>query len=207
MKLLNPRDTFTFVIATTVLLFTVVWSALSLWRAFYAFHTGSDPSSYTYREYDFPPTILPLSQHPYNSRMIIDNTVHYAPGDEGRRDWASLFPSSLGFVRLGPDNRTFGISMFHQLHCLQSMQNLVFNEPTTEMGKWHASHCMNYLRQMLLCAADIRLEPFRPDPALGIDKVDGLDLTHTCRDWTRLRDIAEDNFAAWPEDIKAAWHF
>lgn len=52
---------------------------------------------------------------------------------------------------------------------------------------------------MLLCASSTKLEPFVPDPEMGLEKVDGLLLDHTCRDWTVLRELAEDNYAAWPE--------
>jgi hypothetical protein len=52
---------------------------------------------------------------------------------------------------------------------------------------------------MLLCAASNRLEPVK-NVTEGL-KVDGLGLEHTCRDWSVLRGIAEENFAEWPEDI------
>jgi hypothetical protein len=50
---------------------------------------------------------------------------------------------------------------------------------------------------MLLCAASVRLEPFKPDTTLGQDKVDGLELEHTCRDWSRVRHVVEENYDRW----------
>lgn len=47
----------------------------------------------------------------------------------------------------------------------------------------------------------MRLEPFRPDADSGYDKVDGIGLEHTCRDWSALRDVVEDNYKTWPESL------
>lgn len=54
---------------------------------------------------------------------------------------------------------------------------------------------------MFLCAANVRLEPFRFDPQVGQDKVDGLGLEHTCRDWSTLRGIVEENYGGWPKGM------
>jgi hypothetical protein len=56
---------------------------------------------------------------------------------------------------------------------------------------------------MLLCGSSIKIEPFKPDPQIGTDKVDGLNLEHKCRDWSKLREIAEKNYDGWPEEFKA----
>lgn len=89
--------------------------------------------------------------------------------------------------------------MFHQLHCLDKLRRAVVEEPPSEWERWHTQHCLNYIRQMLLCAASNKLEPVK-NVTEGL-KVDGLGLEHTCRDWSVLRGIAEENFAEWPEDI------
>jgi len=152
---------------------------------------------YSYQEFDFPPSIIPLSEHPYNSHLTIEDTIHYAPN--ATAEWHTLFPSGGGFVRLGPEYRLFGVSMFHQLHCLDKLRRAVVEEPPSEWERWHTQHCLNYIRQMLLCAASNKLEPVK-NVTEGL-KVDGLGLEHTCRDWSVLRGIAEENFAEWPEDI------
>jgi hypothetical protein len=51
---------------------------------------------------------------------------------------------------------------------------------------------------MLLCAANVRLEPFRPSPRPpGPDAVNGLGLQHTCRDWSQVRRLVEENYDLW----------
>ncbi|KIM90102.1 hypothetical protein PILCRDRAFT_811816 [Piloderma croceum F 1598] len=152
---------------------------------------------YSYQEFDFPPSIIPLSEHPYNAHLTVEDSIYYAPN--ATAEWHSLFPSGGGFVRLGPEYRLFGVSMFHQLHCLDKLRRAVVQEPPSEWERWHTQHCLNYVRQMFLCAASNRLEPVK-DVTEGL-KVDGLGLEHTCRDWSVLHGIAEKNFAEWPEDI------
>lgn len=152
---------------------------------------------YTYLGTDFPKTLVPLSEHPYDSYLRFDDTVYYAPNASS--EWDSTFPSTDGFVRLGPDHHLYGISMFHQLHCLQQFSAAVAKRPTMQMQWDHISHCMNYVRQAVLCAANTRLEPLKESPE-GL-KVDGLGLDHKCRDWTRLWEAAEENYKTWrPED-------
>ena len=140
--------------------------------------------------------------HPRDAALVIEDTVHYEPNASA--EWHSIFPrGSGGFVRLGPRNRLFGVSMFHQLHCLDKMRRAVVSAPSSEWESWHTQHCLNYVRQMLLCAANTRLEPVKEGRGSGGEeglKVDGLGLEHQCRDWTLLREKAEENFRRWPED-------
>ncbi|KAJ3481077.1 hypothetical protein NLI96_g7905 [Meripilus lineatus] len=155
-----------------------------------------DFDKYSYFGSDFPPTIIPLSEHPYDSTLRFDDTVFYAPNSTV--EWDSTFPSTSGFVRLGPKRHLYGISMFHQLHCLQQFSNAIAKRPTRQTEWDHVSHCMNYVRQMVLCASNLRLEPLKESPQ-GL-KVDGLGLKHTCRDWTRLWDLAEENYKGWTKE-------
>ncbi|KAI0324260.1 hypothetical protein GY45DRAFT_1263194 [Cubamyces sp. BRFM 1775] len=154
---------------------------------------------FSYLEEDYPPSLIPLSKHPRDAMLIIEDTVHYPPNASA--EWASIFPAgSGGFVRLGPRGRLFGVSMFHQLHCLDKMRRAVVAPPSSEWESWHTQHCLNYVRQMLLCAANTRLEPVKEVVEQGENreaKVDGLGLEHRCRDWSVLRTAVEENFRGW----------
>ncbi|KAI0648778.1 hypothetical protein C8Q79DRAFT_903489, partial [Trametes meyenii] len=155
---------------------------------------------FTYLEADFPPTLVPLSQHTRNAALVVEDTVHYPPNDTA--EWSSLFPAgSGGFVQLGPHGRLFGVSMFHQLHCLDKMRRAIVAPPDSEWESSHTQHCLNYVRQMLLCASSVRLEPVKEaDDERGSGgglKVDGLGLEHRCRDWSLLREKVEENFHDW----------
>lgn len=153
-------------------------------------------------ETEFPETLIGPADHPYDSLLTIEDSVHYAAN--ASTEWNTLFPEgSGGFVRLGPAFRLFGVSMFHQLHCLDKMRRAVIEEPPTEWEKWHTQHCLNYVRQMLLCASSTRLEPatFVDEHGRAGLKVDGLGMEHTCRDWSSLRHAVEENYEQWPDDM------
>ena len=53
-----------------------------------------------------------------------------------------------------------------------------------------ARHCMNYLRQMILCRADTRLEPVRSP--IGHARTMS-EVTHVCQDWSTVYEAAEEN--------------
>jgi len=109
-------------------------------------------------------------------------------------EWTSLFPSGHGFIYLGAHRREFTISMFHQLHCINNIRLALGPRPAP---LYHVQHCMNYLRQMILCASNTRLEPMsrRLKEKSNVTGVDGLGLTHVCRDWGVVYQMFEDKHA------------
>ncbi|KAJ3810409.1 hypothetical protein EV368DRAFT_15457, partial [Lentinula lateritia] len=145
-------------------------------------------------EFDFPLSIIPIENYPYNSRLLVEDTVRYQLNST--EEWHSMFPESGGFVRLGSQHRLFGVSMFHQLHCLDKLRQSVLAVPSTQWERWHTQHCLNYLRQMILCASSMRLEDVKNG-----EKVNGLGLEHECRDWSVLYNYAAKNFKDWPTDV------
>ncbi|KAG2114536.1 hypothetical protein DEU56DRAFT_748932, partial [Suillus clintonianus] len=102
---------------------------------------------------DFP-RLLPL---PQTGPVLVafEDSVHYQMNTEdGRAEWASLTPGS-GLVYLGEQHRPFSISMFHQLRCLDILrEDLVGENSNAALSR----HCLNYLRQMVMCRGDAQLE-------------------------------------------------
>jgi len=59
--------------------------------------------------------------------------------------------------------------MYHQLHCLESLTAGAALDAPSRRAFWgghgegwvtdHTRNCLNYLRQTILCAADLTLEP------------------------------------------------
>ena len=144
-------------------------------------------------------TLFPLSRHPRNVGLVMEESVRYSPN--ASMEWESIMPTgSAGFVKLGQEKRLFGISMYHQIHCLQQLQQAITRdiESNHKYENDHIQHCLNYLKQMFLCAASVRLEPLTDDGA-GMMKTDGIGLEHSCRDWTLVRHKAEANYADWEE--------
>ena len=130
-------------------------------------------------------------------RMNIEPTKHYQlSGHNADAEWAALAPQN-GIIHLGPHRQPYSISLFHQLRCLDIIRRdmiVVDSEDTT--GSKLSRHCLNYMRQMVLCRADLAL-----DPVLGR----GLEArvrpdTNQCVDWRRVYEELEKNqreYAQW----------
>jgi hypothetical protein len=95
----------------------------------------------------------------------------------------------------------YAVSMYHQLHCLNSMRyDLLMSRTAREADTKelaHAHHCYNYIRQGLLCKADITLEPTKKimfdNGQIGA-AASGSGVTHICRNWVQIREYMESNF-------------
>ncbi|OAX33564.1 hypothetical protein K503DRAFT_775475 [Rhizopogon vinicolor AM-OR11-026] len=99
------------------------------------------------------PTELPLRLDTVS--LTFNSSEHYGTSDiHTWPEWSLLdhFPHGHGFVQLGPNGRIFGVSMFHQIHCLQIIWSALINGPNG-----HSGHCLNFLRQAILCNSDITL--------------------------------------------------
>ena len=104
----------------------------------------------------------------------IDNSQHYMMrGSTADEEWNNLAPP------VGEDGEFSSIAMIHQLQCLAVIRQEYLYHATPEM----AQHCMEYIHQSILCAADTRLE------TVGFSKpphVIGLPGEYICRDWNEL---------------------
>ncbi|KAF9045156.1 hypothetical protein BJ165DRAFT_1347011, partial [Panaeolus papilionaceus] len=131
--------------------------------------------------------------------LSLENTVHYAFDTPlGRAEWNTTLPSGGAVLRLGPDKREFTLGMLHQIRCLGIIREILDDyyadeSPNAKFKKPQlAKHCMNYIRQMVLCNADLRLETVRAGRG---NRLTVPEVTHTCRDWTTVYAEAEANHA------------
>ncbi|OGM50716.1 hypothetical protein ABOM_000490 [Aspergillus bombycis] len=96
-----------------------------------------------------------------------------------------------------PSKEYYCIAAFHQMHCLAIIYNAVYSKNHSahrhrDDHSDHTKHCIDYLRQSIMCASDATLEG---SGVLGGDgnpvrAVDGWNSTHQCRDWDSLYDFA-----------------
>ena len=140
--------------------------------------------------------------------MSVENTVHYAfDTPQGRAEWSNAtLPSGGALVYLGPSYRPFTLGVFHNIRCLGIIREFLddlygenhFGEDTRR--REIANHCMNNLRQMVLCNADMRLETVRAavGRAIAVSEV-----THTCLDWEAVYLAAEENHRSFKEYQKS----
>lgn len=137
---------------------------------------------------DFP-SELPV-EIPLAGLSVETGEDHFSLYDDD--EWGTLFPSD-GFVRLGPHDRTFHVSLFHQLHCLDVIRVGYLTNRTHTFE--HIQHCLRYLRQILVCHADTTLEDDIPQFVKGswTHSANGVGSVHRCKDWTVLRQWVADH--------------
>ncbi|KAF6811226.1 hypothetical protein CPLU01_15162, partial [Colletotrichum plurivorum] len=78
-----------------------------------------------------------------------------------------------------PDKTVFTTSITHQLHCLfavvQTYSGLTSGHEIPDDHHWHMIYCFSYLRQTIMCSADMALEGLEttfPDHNGGSDDWD-----------------------------------
>jgi hypothetical protein len=139
---------------------------------------------------------------------FLENSIHYdVDTDVGAAEWNATLPSGGAVLYLGTAARPFTLAMFHELRCLNIVREIIHefyadSSPNTTVPRKHlATHCMNYLRQMVLCRADTRLQTVRASKGGGRTV---LETMRTCRDWTAVYEAAEVNYADFIARVSSA---
>ncbi|KAI0315989.1 hypothetical protein OF83DRAFT_1084571 [Amylostereum chailletii] len=189
-------------VAHVVLAALVVCALLNALGTFLCEPKGGAVSETTVEVVNGLPVRLPIEEH----RVALEIVDSDRYGMEDDNDWASVIPVGHGFVRMGEDADAFyAVSMYHQMHCLNSFRKMFNGHRNASRAGHdgaHALHCLTYLRQNVLCAADASLEP-----AFTARNVDGRrtkaaygsEVTHRCGDWVRVREYVEKNYEEWKE--------
>jgi len=143
-----------------------------------------------------PPIHWELSLEP--AWLSRENTVHYSFDTQyADEEWNTTLPSGGTLLHLGPDFEPFTLGMFHEIRCLNIIRKTLATYYADESGDPQiqnlqlSHHCMNYLRQMVLCRRNLRLQSVRASRG---NHVTVWDVTHTCLDWTIVYDAAEKNY-------------
>ncbi|KAF9523981.1 hypothetical protein CPB83DRAFT_949088, partial [Crepidotus variabilis] len=141
---------------------------------------------------------------------FINPTIYQGPSSpESDKAWEDLY--SFGISRTPKSsaaqlvNKTIPIpgdtdlEVFHQLHCLNMLRLLVFSHNATLhnsddplQGIVHLFHCIDSIRQSVMCSVDITPIPWQ----WGFeDKVARpvADIQHTCRNFDKVREWAKEN--------------
>lgn len=112
---------------------------------------------------------------------------HYGVAEpEADDEWNALTPND-GIIYLGTEKRPFSLSMFHQLRCLdiirKSLRDRASKAPSELDG-----HCLNYLRQMILCSGGTEVDLFAgPTGQIPIYSM------RTCNNWNAVYSKVRDN--------------
>ncbi|EMD39078.1 hypothetical protein CERSUDRAFT_47511, partial [Gelatoporia subvermispora B] len=147
-----------------------------------------------FRGHDYPEALpLPYGELPL-VQMTVEESVHYhLLGVGSHIEWYSYASANEGFVRLGKEDRLFTITMFHELHCL-SMLSCAFRN-TSRPTPQHIKHCLNYIRQGVLCATDLTLEP--GDFETKDYQIERTGATFTCKDWNIVYSVMDEIYTRW----------
>ncbi|KAG0646703.1 Oxidase ustYa [Hyphodiscus hymeniophilus] len=151
----------------------------------------------------FIPEIVPTREVTFNFPTDFEDI-----GVLGNKVWDEMMPLGSGFIRvprprrydmppskpIGNDKEEgeiYSVSMTHQLHCLGVVRHVIMEyekgSKSRFAGDGHEYHCLDYIRQAILCAGDTTL-----DHAVITKHADGgerrlgftgANSTHQCRDW------------------------
>ncbi|KAK7052916.1 hypothetical protein VNI00_004236 [Paramarasmius palmivorus] len=135
-------------------------------------------------------------------RITMEESVHYTVDFDPNittQEWLYNSPHGSGIYRLGSKNRAFYVAMYHYLHCLRRMHAAFMFVPTE--GEWlHLQHCLNSLRQAILCQADATLEV--GDFATRNFEVERFGATHTCHDVEVIYNEVQRDWLRWRRYMK-----
>ncbi|KAK7534780.1 uncharacterized protein J3D65DRAFT_668929 [Phyllosticta citribraziliensis] len=97
-------------------------------------------------------------------------------------------------------HKAYGLSVFHQLHCLDYLRQAFYPHNMVDEFKhddqdpvMHRDHCIDYLRQAIMCSADVTFEPL----LVPQGHIDGMGATHLCRNWERVFAWAFEHRLVW----------
>lgn len=124
--------------------------------------------------------------------MGFQNPNHFRlDAEDGILEWKAMIPGGDGIIHLGAHHQPYGISMFHQLRCLdiirdETVRDRSAGDNISELGR----HCLNYIRQMVICRGDLELESFQfashknPIDLFGV---------YECKDWEGVYTLVKKN--------------
>ncbi|VDB89602.1 unnamed protein product [Peniophora sp. CBMAI 1063] len=96
---------------------------------------------------------------------------------DAAEEWRRLLPDSGHTVVV--DDEIYTVTLFHQLKCLDLIREAYAGGPEP-VATPIVRHCMNYLRQTLLCHPNLSLEK-------GVSPLGSVETRYdvACRDWTQ----------------------
>ncbi|CEJ81373.1 hypothetical protein VHEMI01504 [[Torrubiella] hemipterigena] len=97
----------------------------------------------------------------------------------------------------GHDGKYFAfVEVFHQLHCLNLVRKFIHRESYPDytsfhddpgMVDYHVDHCLDVLRQKIMCDSDIDLIVYNDRSRQKLAPEPRFDIQHTCRNFEDIR--------------------
>ncbi|THH33293.1 hypothetical protein EUX98_g882 [Antrodiella citrinella] len=190
MGRLHAQHILTGSLGSLFILNLMIWSYFLIgeWRK------AEPTSEFTYVGDDYPIYLPVRPAAPVV--QVMEETAHYPIyGNEARNNWALSLRNNFSLYTLvGPEHRAFTVAMEHQLHCLRLMR-AALNGAYDEQTQGHFTHCLHYIRHMVLCNPNLTLEP--ADVMERDFEVERTGATHVCRDWRAVYGAMDDGWTTW----------
>lgn len=168
------------------------------------------PVPYPVSPADSEPSLFDWEIKRFNSGFDDDIPIwQRSPDDKTDEAWDSLY-KNVGITTVDkhaadllPDSTiefpglkgqfVVGIGMFHQLHCLNMVRKAIYPEiyDRSDMHMGHVEHCLDQLRQVVMCNGDLSTVSWRWDVEKDIP-VSKFDTTRMCRNFDRIHKWAEE---------------
>ncbi|KAJ9606918.1 hypothetical protein H2200_008929 [Cladophialophora chaetospira] len=169
--------------------------------------------------------VVEYAEHHFRAALFNFTEYMGFPDDETDRRWQDLYNDYATSViseeeaknLITPTLRIPGtakylvqLDVFHELHCLNDMRKLLYperfdgiqnltaangtvNRDTNMFRHWE--HCVDSLRQTLMCHADVSPIPFHINRPMDSGIFPRLATTHTCRNFTKVQEWAREHSA------------
>jgi hypothetical protein len=123
-----------------------------------------------------------------------------------------------------PWGEIFSVTLFHQLHCLAEIRKYywlildgilsddleTFEEVKGKArmlamnGGEHVNHCIDYIRQGIMCSGDMAMEWPKEEKDGRRIAVDGWGVPHECKSWDSISNYMEANHFNWSTNSNIA---
>ncbi|KAF7345933.1 hypothetical protein MVEN_01615600 [Mycena venus] len=120
------------------------------------------------------------------------------------KDEAARLPNKTQAIPGDPGHYVVELEVFHNLHCLDRMRMAldpdyypdyrmsISNTSSTSLkNRKHVLHCLDWIRQALMCNADTSVVVWQWDESRNTTRVKG-NIAHTCRNFEKLQDWAKE---------------
>ncbi|KAH8799355.1 hypothetical protein F5884DRAFT_811623 [Xylogone sp. PMI_703] len=123
---------------------------------------------------------------------LIGGRYFYITEDEAKDAWGDSY-KAFHYEMRGDISYVAGLDVMHTLHCVDMLRRTLDKEyyenfPQPHFGRLHYDHCIDHLRQYIMCNADLTPVPTKWYPSLGRDYTDS-DQIHTCRNYGQIREF------------------
>ncbi|KAH7030008.1 hypothetical protein B0J12DRAFT_745274 [Macrophomina phaseolina] len=162
-----------------------------------------------------------VEYHEVHFQAALANQTAYMgfPNDEIDKRWSELYDFGISVITEeeamnlhrptlpipGTKDYLVELDVWHSLHCLNDLRKLLYPERYHMLERLtkdgvidrnsfafrHWDHCVDALRQSLMCQADIAPIPFHVNVPFNRGIFPRLATTHTCRNFTKIQEWAK----------------